>query len=114
MRAPMTRRVRTTEHGISFRCPGCGDVHAIPMSGTPAWGWNGLIDRPTVSPSIDVKSGHYASHWKPGDGCWCDKDYGFKCYRCHSTITDGRITFCTDSTHAMAGQTVDLPDADLI
>lgn len=71
-----------------------------------------MLDRPTLTPSISVSSGHYASHWKPGDGCWCGKDYGFSCYRCHSVVTDGRIMFCTDSTHALAGQTVDMPDID--
>ena len=30
--------------------------------------------------------------------------------RCHSFITDGRISFCGDSEHALAGQTVDLPE----
>ncbi len=28
---------------------------------------------------------------------------------CHSFLTDGRIQFLDDCTHAMAGQTVDLP-----
>jgi hypothetical protein len=30
--------------------------------------------------------------------------------RCHSFVTDGRIQFLSDSTHALAGQTVDLPE----
>lgn len=62
-------------------------------------------------PSIDVKSGHYASSHKPGDSCWCDTDYGsgFTCYHCHAVVTNGRIFFCPDSSHALAGQTVDLP-----
>ena len=29
--------------------------------------------------------------------------------RCHSFVTDGRIQFLSDSTHVLAGQTVDLP-----
>jgi hypothetical protein len=29
---------------------------------------------------------------------------------CHYIITAGRIQFCADSTHALAGQTIDLPD----
>lgn len=28
---------------------------------------------------------------------------------CHSVITNGRITFCTDSSHALAGQNVEIP-----
>ena len=102
-------RIRRTERGISFQCPGCGDIHAIP-TGSNGWNWNGSLDAPTVTPSLDVKAGHYASHWKEGDACWCGKDYDFKCYRCHSIITGGKIFFCADSSHALAGQTVDLPE----
>ena len=29
---------------------------------------------------------------------------------CHSFVTDGRIQFLADCTHALAGQTVDLPE----
>ena len=29
---------------------------------------------------------------------------------CHTFVTDGRIQFLGDCTHALAGQTVDLPD----
>jgi len=31
-------------------------------------------------------------------------------YRCHSFVRDGRIEFLSDCTHALKGQTVDLPD----
>jgi Family of unknown function (DUF6527) len=103
-------RVRRTADGISFHCPGCGDTHTIPTEGEKAWSWNGSLDLPTVTPSIDVKCGHYASSWKPGDECWCGKDYDFTCYRCHSTIMRGEITFAPDSSHKLSGQTVMLPD----
>jgi hypothetical protein len=33
-----------------------------------------------------------------------------KTFVCHSFVTDGRIQYLGDCTHAMAGQTVDLPD----
>lgn len=83
-------RIRTTEVGLSFLCPGCGDVHEVPVVGTQHanWRWNRSLVRPTIEPSIDVKSGHYASGWKPGDECWCNKDYQFSCYRCHSVRED--------------------------
>jgi len=29
---------------------------------------------------------------------------------CHSYVTDGRIQFLADCTHALAGLTVDLPE----
>lgn len=76
--------------------------------GDQAWSWNESVTLPTIQPSLDVRSGHYARHWKPGDECWCGKDYGFTCYQCHSIVTDGWIFFCPDSSHALAGQTVDL------
>ena len=31
-------------------------------------------------------------------------------YICHSIITDGAITYCSDSTHSLKGQTVPMPD----
>jgi hypothetical protein len=107
-------RVRRSTTGISFRCPGCGDVHVVPTRAPTGarWDWNESLDRPTLVPSIAIASGHYASSWRPGDECWCGKDYGHVCYRCHSSVTSGRIFFHTDSTHALAGQTADLPDVD--
>lgn len=35
-----------------------------------------------------------------------------KTHVCHSFIRDGRIEFLSDCTHALAGQTVDLPDIE--
>lgn len=96
---------------VSFTCPGCGDAHTVPV-GPNGWGWNGDLNKPTLTPSLLVRSGHYADAWKPGDACWCGKDYGFECYRCHSFVRDGRIEFLGDSTHKLAGQTVDLLDVE--
>jgi hypothetical protein len=104
-------KVRRDANDVSFRCPGCGDVHRVPVSGENAWSFNGDVDRPTLSPSILVRAGHHAPHWKQGDNCWCGKDYGFSCYVCHSFVRDGKIEFCADSTHALAGKTVDLVDS---
>jgi len=66
-----------------------------------------------------VRSGHYAGHWKPGEGCWCVYDAeeiaagrppsGFSCSICHSFVTDGQIQFLGDCTHKLAGRTVPLP-----
>lgn len=89
-------------YGICFDCPGCGDSHGVP-TGTShnAWGFNGDMDRPTLTPSILVR-------WKASDPS--DPDAVAQESVCHSFVTDGRIAFCSDSTHALAGQTVDLPD----
>jgi hypothetical protein len=96
-----------------FFCPGCGEHHA-PIEGR--WGFNGDVERPTFTPSILVRSGHYS------DGntteCWCNftertgLTSDFKCTVCHSFVTDGKIQFLSDCTHSLAGQTVELPEID--
>jgi hypothetical protein len=96
-----------------FLCPGCGEHHA-PIEGQ--WGFNGDMERPTFTPSILVRSGHYAKN--DGGECWCTfkerfgREPGFKCKVCHSFVTDGKIQFLNDCTHALAGQMVDLPDLE--
>ena len=100
---------------LGFWCPGCESMHAVTVApSTDAWGFNGDYDRPTFTPSVLVTSGHYAPGWS-GKSCWCtynaehaDEPSGFKCERCHSHVTDGRIKFLGDCTHALANQTVEL------
>lgn len=78
-----------------FECPGCGLPHGIhygPGSGA-RWGWNGNADAPTFTPSILVQ-------WPHGD----------KKNVCRSFVTDGKIQFLGDCTHALAGQTVPISD----
>ena len=98
--------------GLSYWCPGCDQVHSITV-GENGWEWNGDVEHPTFSPSVDVSSGHYSSLYKPGDDCWCtynakhpDKEPAFKCKKCHTFIQDGVIEFLTDCTHHLAGQKV--------
>lgn len=115
--------VRDTEgqfYGISFNCPGCTWSDGSPMpctlhvnwlpvgeqesphaAGKPHWGFNGDFDAPTFTPSINS--------WWGGDG---EGDDHIPLHRCHTFITDGRIQFLGDCTHALVGQTVDLPEID--
>jgi hypothetical protein len=86
-------------YGYRFECPGCGKLHVITTTGPHAWGFNGNEERPTFTPSILVYE------YKLEDGTIFQP-------RCHSFVRDGRIEFCTDSDHALAGQTVELPDID--
>lgn len=92
----LSRILATTEEGsLWFECPGCKLVHRV-MHGTgpePRWGWNGDIEKPTFTPSVLVRY-----RWADGDRI------------CHSFVTDGRIQFLGDCTHALAGQTVALAD----
>lgn len=103
---------------VGFWCPGCKETHVIRVRQAegerPSWTWNGDAERPTFSPSILVRSGHHMPGWN-GPTCYCNskdpdgEDWGFSCEVCHSFVTDGRIQFLGDCTHALAGQTVDLP-----
>jgi hypothetical protein len=96
-----------------FWCPGCQDDHMVDAR----WAFNGNAERPTFTPSVLVRSGHFNEGHKEGESCWCTYNAEhpgatapFACYRCHSYVTDGRIQFLSDCTHGLAGQTVDLPD----
>lgn len=121
--AALSSKLRSAEGGrILFWCPGCDGAHQITVREdganiSPAWGYNGNPEAPTFTPSVLIKSGHYCSGQERKD-CWCTyearlgKPSPFKCTVCHSFVTDGRIQFLGDCTHAMAGQTVDLPDFD--
>ncbi|WP_370176814.1 DUF6527 family protein [Sphingobium abikonense] len=89
---------------ILFMCPGCKAVHGIKVGegAGPRWGYNGNPDAPTFTPSILVTTGRAVDpNFKPEPGDPPEV--------CHSFITDGRIQFLTDSSHALAGQTVPLP-----
>lgn len=105
---------------VAFNCPGCGETHVIAVApaasgaARPVWGYNGNPDAPTFTPSVLAQSGHFMDGDKKE--CWCtyEKRFGrpspFKCGICHSFVTDGMIQFLNDCTHALAGQTVPLPD----
>lgn len=108
---------------LRFSCPGCRQDHGIIVEGPGAWGYNGDPNAPTFTPSVLVKSGHYAHPDQQVGNCWCDieerlghsqakriRDRDFRCYICHSFVTDGKIQFLSDCTHELAGQTVELPD----
>jgi hypothetical protein len=91
---------------VHFWCPGCQDVHGVTVDAGPVvWGWNGDLERPTFSPSVLVKGFGYPHGIDPAPGETQKPGPTV----CHSFVTDGRIQFLGDSTHALAGQTVDLP-----
>ena len=76
-------------------CPGCEMNHVIYTDARSQpnghkWSFNGDVDRPTFSPSINIVG------------------------RCHYFVRAGRIEYCGDSAHRLAGQTVDLPDLQAI
>ena len=106
-------------YGIQFVCPGCAEQHdyyragpILPVQWLPpgmersphvsplnAWGFNGNLDRPTFTPSV-------LSRWEQ----WMGDNVPKQQHICHSFVRDGRIEYLNDSTHSLAGQTVDLPE----
>lgn len=100
---PKLKRINQTGgalYGYSFACPGCNDRHMIPVTGPNAWSFNGNLDTPTFTPSILVHPHETLD----------DSGRRVNTPLCHSFVTDGRIQFLSDSTHALAGQTVELSD----
>lgn len=84
---------------LAFWCPGCKTNHSYciqrknPKDVGPVWGWNGSMDKPTFTPSLLV---------------WKDRPES----RCHLFLTDGKIHYCPDSAHGLAGQTIEMHDFD--
>lgn len=78
-----------------YWCPGCKWMHIIPTDprGQPnghKWAFDGNLDAPTFQPSVHLVG------------------------RCHHFIRAGRIEYCGDSKHSLAGQTVDMIDLESI
>ena len=75
-----------------FHCPGCGCSHPFEVNAPDGrgWTWNGSLEKPTFRPSLLCNQG--------------------TAHVCHSFVTDGQIQFLSDCHHALAGQTVEIPD----
>ena len=120
----MARAKVVTDHtgrfyGIRINCPGCASTsqgrmgcHVLPVRWLPAgmaeahqvaerphWDFDGNLDQPTLSPSILTTWNEWQGEGNPD-----------KAHVCHSFVRAGRIEFLSDCTHALAGQTVDLPE----
>lgn len=90
-------RVRETSTEIIIRCPACGQ-HCVPKT---RWTLSGTADAPTIHPSIVETCNPPGSRdYRPDAATTV----------CHIVIRDGRIEFQSDCTHALAGQTFDLPE----
>lgn len=98
--AALSSILRSVEGGrLMFWCPGCDGAHVVRVEGPGShWGYNGDPERPTFTPSVLVT-------YNGRDAGIDDAPPAV----CHSFVRDGRIQFLSDCTHAMAGQTVDLP-----
>lgn len=81
--------------GVTWWCPGCRLLHSIRLGSKQdkaGWTFNGDPVYPTFSPEIKFDYTGAISH----------------CCRC--SIKRGYITFYGDCSHALAGQTVAMPD----
>ena len=106
--------------GYGHWCPGCKGGHEInvdrPNSSGAKWTFNGDLLRPTFSPSVNIRlrptfSPSVNIRWgRYADPKFVSPENHDPSGVCHYFIRDGRIQFCSDSTHALSGQTVDLPE----
>jgi hypothetical protein len=101
----LSAKLREVRPGLyQHWCPGCKTRHEISVGHTnasgAAWSFNGDALAPTFSPSVHISVGPW------------DDDRGHHPVKtvCHYFITHGRISFCGDSAHALAGKDVVLPD----
>ena len=100
-------KLRTQEGGrFCFWCPGCKEAHAVSV---PPWTFNRDGDKPTFRASVLV-DGIQPLTDEQYDRIHAGEKIVPRPLRCHSVVTDGRIQFLDDCTHALAGSTVDLPD----
>lgn len=107
-------------HHLQMWCPGCDELHAVTLVGpdgyTPptCWTWNGSIEMPGVEPSILVRANQWPTEEFPElktavrrRARHPDVPVGGTTV-CHSFLRAGRWQFLTDSTHDLAGQTVEM------
>lgn len=75
---------------LAHWCPACDRAHLLEMGHRDSRkiDWDHDTKRPTFTPDIRHQVGDVT---------------------CHYRITDGRVEFLPDSTHILAGRTVDLP-----
>lgn len=98
--------------GLTFYCLACQQRHVVGLG----WQFNGNLDKPSFTPSVVVRLGHYLT----GDAttCHCAWSRRFPrqgpeprpCVLCHSVITDGMITYTSDCSHAFKNRTIPLPE----
>lgn len=87
-----------------FWCPGCDGAHVVNDS------WTVNVEAATINPSILVHPHKTLIDSTLTGPALTAPENVTETPLCHSYVTDGRIRFLDDSTHALAGQTVDLPD----
>jgi hypothetical protein len=101
MMGQVSSKLRRGQSEHFWFCQGCDGLHPLP----DGWTFNGNVDQPTFSPSFRHWGNRFSSYDERGVGVgepipWV----------CHYFVTDGKVAYCSDSTHKLAGQTIDMPD----
>lgn len=101
-------KLRKTSEGYAHWCSGCGEMHVLPNT----WNFNGDLLQPTYTPSFKHggmrKIVDAQGRWM---GEWVRDALGKPVpHICHYILTAGILNYCGDSTHALAGKSVPLPD----
>jgi len=108
-------RLAENDHYM-FWCPGCKTAHGMSVGDKRTdthWGFNRNPDAPTFTPSVLVTGQTHVPPVTPENlEEWKAHPWPQQAVKtvCHSFVTDGQIQFLGDCTHALAGQTVPLPD----
>lgn len=95
-------------YGVGWKhwCPACETTHGFaveqPFRNGTKWTFDGNVESPTFSPSMNIRVGPY-----PFDPV--ETDHG-RIDVCHYFLRAGQIQFLGDCTHKLSGQTVALPD----
>ncbi len=113
----LSKKLRSLEGDrLVYWCQGCDMFHQVWVGSGPGprWGWNGDVERPTFTPSVLVswdQAEPPAATLEVCEKIRSGEIVQVKVHKvCHTFITDGRVQFLSDCTHAFAGQTLDLPD----
>ena len=93
-----------------FMCPGCNEGHGVWTSPGKKviWKFDGNLENPTFEPSILITGVHKLTDQELeiiAAGGKVEPRH----LVCHSFVRLGKIEFLGDCTHALRGQTVDLP-----
>ena len=84
--------------GIWYQCPGCeGHLHGWHNIPVGRWTWDGDVEKPTITPSVKT----FARYGEEA----ADRV-------CHHFVRNGKIEYCGDCTHALAGKTVEMQDIE--
>lgn len=92
--------LRRTSDGYAHWCPGCESVHVYSV---PRWTFNDNLDLPSFTPSMLL----FVTLTEDDQGQKLPKP--IRRSICHYVITNGKILFCADCEHTLAGKTVGLP-----